>query len=110
MRAGCPHVGGDRGMKTPGQARRVRLFPRESALVTRHSSLVVREAALGLLLALPPFAVVVLLIAVPAVQTVFFTLGQVPTNNAAYSTGMHLVVSERPTLAVYRDLLGSPFF
>ena len=75
-----------------------------------HSAFRIREAVLGLLLALPPFAVVLLLIAVPAVQTVFFTLGQVPTNNAAYSTGMHLVVSERPTLAVYRDLLASPFF
>jgi ABC-type spermidine/putrescine transport system permease subunit I len=74
------------------------------------AALRVREAALGLLMALPPFAIVILLIAVPAVQAVTFSLGQVPTNNAAYSTGMHLVVSERPTLAVYRDLLASQFF
>jgi putative spermidine/putrescine transport system permease protein len=69
-----------------------------------------REAALGLALALPPFAVVVLLVIVPALQAVTFSLGQVPQDNASYSTGMHLVVSPAPTLRVYRELLATPTF
>ncbi|MGN6755468.1 MAG: ABC transporter permease [Thermomicrobiales bacterium] len=69
-----------------------------------------REPALGLLLASPPVVVVLLLIALPAVQAALFSLGQVPQDNAAYSTGMHLVSSPTLTLAVYRDLLSSPFF
>ncbi|HET8626038.1 MAG TPA: ABC transporter permease subunit [Thermomicrobiales bacterium] len=69
-----------------------------------------REAALGLIMASPPFAVVLLLIALPAIQAALFTLGIVPGNNVAFSTGMHIISSERPTLEVYRQLLASPFF
>lgn len=68
------------------------------------------EATLGLLLALPPFAAVLLLIAVPAVQALTFSLGQVPSGNAAYTTGMHLVTSPTPTLAVYQSLFANPAF
>ena len=57
----------------------------------------------------PPIGVVVLLILVPAVQAATFSLGLVPTDNLVFSTGQHLVNSDTATLAVYRDLLASPF-
>lgn len=69
-----------------------------------------REAGLGLLLALPPFIVVVMLIVVPALQAVTFSLGRVPLNNPSYSSGLHLIVSDTATLKVYRTLLASPAF
>jgi len=68
-----------------------------------------REASLGLALVAPPIAVLVLLIVVPAIQAATFSLGLVPANNLTFSTGQHLVSSERPTLEVYRQLLASPF-
>lgn len=69
-----------------------------------------REAALGVLLALPPFAVLVALIVYPAIEAFLFSLGQVPTDNAAFSTGMHLVVSKTITFDVYRQLFASDYF
>jgi ABC-type spermidine/putrescine transport system permease subunit I len=69
-----------------------------------------REAALGLALAAPPIVVLVLLIVVPAVEAFTFSLGQVPTDNPAFSTGLHLVTSPTPTFQVYQSLLASPFF
>ncbi len=69
-----------------------------------------REAGLGLLLALPPFAVLVALIVYPAVEAILFSLGQVPMDNPAFSTGMHLVVSKSLTLEVYRQLFSSSYF
>jgi len=69
-----------------------------------------QEAALGLILALPPFLVLILLIVYPAIEAFTFSLGQVPTDNAAFSTGMHLIVSPTPTLEVYRQLFASSFF
>src|SRR6202158_736863 len=68
-----------------------------------------REAAVGLAMAAPPMAVVLLLIVLPAIQATTFSLGLVPTDNLVFSTGQHLVNSATPTLAVYRDLLASPF-
>jgi putative spermidine/putrescine transport system permease protein len=68
-----------------------------------------REAALGLAMVAPPIGVVVLLIVLPAIQATTFSLGLVPTDNLVFSTGQHLVTSDTPTLAVYRDLLASPF-
>jgi putative spermidine/putrescine transport system permease protein len=56
-----------------------------------------------------PIGVVLLLIVVPAIQATTFSLGLVPTDNLVFSTGQHLVNSDTPTLAVYRDLLASPF-
>src|SRR5689334_472071 len=70
----------------------------------------VREAGLGLLLAAPPIVVLVLLIIVPALDALRFSLGIVPKGNITYSTGQHLIISDRPTLAVYRNLLNSQFF
>src|SRR6202165_4985705 len=68
-----------------------------------------REAAVGLAMVAPPIGVVLLLIVVPAIQATTFSLGLVPTDNLVFSTGQHLVNSATPTLAVYRDLLASPF-
>jgi putative spermidine/putrescine transport system permease protein len=68
-----------------------------------------REAAIGLAMVAPPIGVVLLLIVVPAIQATTFSLGLVPTDNLVFSTGQHLVNSPTPTLAVYRDLLASPF-
>lgn len=69
-----------------------------------------RQGALGFALALPPFLVLLALVAIPAVDGVLFSLGLVPKNNLAFSTGMHLVVSDHPTLEVYRNLLSSKYF
>lgn len=69
-----------------------------------------REAVLGLLMAFPPFAVLIGLVVYPAVEAVLFSLGQVPTDNVVFSSGMHLVVSKTLTLKVYQDLLASQFF
>jgi ABC-type spermidine/putrescine transport system permease subunit I len=69
-----------------------------------------REAALGLALASPPLVVLFLLIVLPAVDAFTFSLGLVPTDNPVFSTGMHLVTSPTPTLAVYRNLVASAFF
>src|SRR3984893_4260801 len=68
-----------------------------------------REAALGLAMVAGPLGVVLLLIVVPAIQATTFSLGLVPTDNLVFSTGQHLVTSDTPTLAVYRDLLASTF-
>lgn len=68
------------------------------------------EALLGLCLVAPPIVMLVLLIVVPAVEAVLFSVGQVPTDNVAFSSGMHLIVSPTPTLAVYRQLVSSQFF
>src|SRR3977135_4626120 len=68
-----------------------------------------REAALGLAMVAPPIGLVLLLIVLPAIQATTFSLGLVPTDNLVFSTGQHLVTSDTPTLAVYRDLLASPF-
>src|SRR5947209_14153798 len=57
----------------------------------------------------PPIAVLLFLIALPAVQATIFSLGIVPSDNLVFSTGQHLIKSDAPTLAVYRDLLASPF-
>lgn len=75
----------------------------------RFSSERVREAALGLSLVAPPTLVLLLLIVVPALQATTFSLGLVPAENLTFSTGQHLVNSQTPTLAVYQDLLASPF-
>jgi ABC-type spermidine/putrescine transport system permease subunit I len=69
-----------------------------------------REAALGFALASPPIIVLVLLIVAPAIEALLFSLGQVPTDNVAFSAGLHLIVSPTPTLAVYQNLVASTFF
>lgn len=61
-------------------------------------------------MALPPFLVLLALIVYPAVEAALFSLGQVPTNNIAFSTGMHLIESKTLTLDVYRQLFASSYF
>lgn len=65
---------------------------------------------MGLCLAAPPIIILVLLIIVPAVEAVLFSVGQVPTDNVAFSSGMHLIMSPTPTLQVYQQLVASRFF
>jgi ABC-type spermidine/putrescine transport system permease subunit I len=69
-----------------------------------------QEAALGLALVAPPMLVLLLLVILPAIQAVTFSLGIVPSDNLTFSTGQRLVSSPTPTLEVYRELLASPFF
>ncbi len=52
----------------------------------------------------------ILLIVAPAIDALTFSLGRVPSDNPVFSTGLHLVVSPTPTLAVYQDLFASRFF
>ncbi|MBF6594490.1 MAG: ABC transporter permease subunit [Thermaceae bacterium] len=68
-----------------------------------------REALIGLCLAALPVAAMFVLVVLPAFEGLRFSLGYVPGDNPAYSTGSHLVTSSTPTLEVYRTLLSSPF-
>jgi ABC-type spermidine/putrescine transport system permease subunit I len=68
-----------------------------------------REAVVGLAMVAPTVALLVVLIIVPAIQATTFSLGLVPTDNLTFSTGQHLIKSDTPTLAVYRELLASSF-
>jgi ABC-type spermidine/putrescine transport system permease subunit I len=52
----------------------------------------------------------VLLVIVPAVEALLFSVGQVPADNVIFSTGLHLVTSPTPTLEVYQSLLNDRFF
>lgn len=61
-------------------------------------------------MAAPPIVVMVLLIVVPGVDALWFSLGQVPADNPIFSSGMHLVTSPGLTLKVYQDLFASQFF
>jgi len=68
-----------------------------------------REALTGLGLASLPLAAMFVLVVLPAWEGLRFSLGRVPGDNPAYSTGSHLVTSPTPTLEVYKTLLSSPF-
>jgi ABC-type spermidine/putrescine transport system permease subunit I len=68
-----------------------------------------REAAIGLLMVMPPLVVLLFLIVLPAIQGTIFSLGIIPSDNLVFTTGQHLISSSTPTLDVYRDLLASPF-
>lgn len=68
------------------------------------------EAAIGILFALLPFSILVLLIVLPAVDSLLFSLGRVPASNVAFSTGMHLIKSQHLTLQVYKNLFTSKYF
>ena len=65
---------------------------------------------MGLLLVLPSMLVLVMLVLYPAFEALRFSLGSVPADNPAYNTGMDLIRSETPTLAVFEKLLGNAFF
>lgn len=61
-------------------------------------------------MAAPPIIVMVFLIVVPGIEAALFSLGQVPTDNPVFSTGMHIIASPTPTMRVYQNLIESPFF
>ncbi|BDP44471.1 spermidine/putrescine ABC transporter permease (plasmid) [Deinococcus aetherius] len=69
-----------------------------------------REALWGLLFVLPPLAVLVTLVVLPALDAVRFSLGLVPADNVSYTSGLNLVRSDVPTLQVFRDLFANPVF
>ena len=77
--------------------------------MSQSAELSLSDTVLGLGLVAPPMLVLLFLIVVPALQATTFSLGLVPSENLTFSTGQHLVKSDTPTLAVYQDLLGSPF-
>lgn len=68
-----------------------------------------REALVGLSLAALPVAAMFVLVVLPALEGLRFSLGHIPGDNLAYSTGSHLISSSTPTLEVYKRLLWSPF-
>lgn len=69
-----------------------------------------KEALVGLLLVTPPLLVLLFLVALPAWQAITFSLGLVPTDNVSYSSGLNLIRSDTPTLAVFRRLLATRSF
>jgi len=69
-----------------------------------------RQSLIGLLLASPPFLLMLLLIVVPTVQAFLYSVGQVPTDNIVFQADIDLVSSAGPTFLVYSRLLASVFF
>lgn len=58
----------------------------------------------------PPVAVLLLLIVIPAFDAVRFSLGLVPEGNSSYTLGLDLVRSQRPTLKVFENLFANDAF
>src|SRR5207302_10699335 len=50
------------------------------------------------------------LVVFPAVEAAWFSLGLVPEDNVTFSTGMHVITSDTPTLAVYQQLWDNQAF
>ena len=63
-----------------------------------------------MILAAPPFVMLVLLVVVPAVEAFTFSVGLVSEDNVTFSTGMHVIRSDTPTLAVYQQLFANEAF
>lgn len=59
---------------------------------------------------LPPLAVLLLLIVIPAFDAIRFSLGMVPEGNTSYTLGLDLVRSDHPTLKVFENLFASDAF
>ncbi|MGI8914310.1 MAG: ABC transporter permease [Chloroflexota bacterium] len=68
-----------------------------------------RHNLVGLLLASPPFLLMLLLIVVPTVQAFLYSVGQVPTDNIVFKADIDLVSSATLTFLVYSRLLASVF-
>ncbi|WP_424952619.1 ABC transporter permease [Deinococcus sp.] len=68
------------------------------------------KSLLGLLFLVPPLAVLTLLVLLPALDAVRFALGLVPTDNVSYASGLNLIRSSQPTLAVFGRLFSSASF
>lgn len=69
-----------------------------------------REAWWGLLFVLPPLAILLALVVIPALDAVRFSLGLVPEDNVAYANGLNVVRSKTPTLQVFGALFANPAF
>jgi putative spermidine/putrescine transport system permease protein len=69
-----------------------------------------RHGLVGLLLASPPFLLMLFLIVVPTVQAFLYSVGQVPSNNIVFKADIDLVSSATLTFLVYARLLASSFF
>ncbi|GGR10737.1 spermidine/putrescine ABC transporter permease [Deinococcus ruber] len=65
---------------------------------------------LGLLFLVPPLAVLTLLVLLPAFDALRFSLGWVPEDNVSYASGLNLIRSSQPTLAVFGRLFSSASF
>ncbi|THF86757.1 ABC transporter permease subunit [Deinococcus sp. KSM4-11] len=68
------------------------------------------KSLLGLLFVLPPLLVLTLLVLWPAVDALRFSLGLVPAGNVNYTTGLDLIRSDHPTLAVFSRLVSNVAF
>ncbi len=87
-------------------------FPLSQVLPVRTRSRVrVRpQAVWGLLFMLPPLAVLVFLVLLPALEALQFSLGRLPADNVSYASGLNLVSTQTPTLKVFQNLFASPAF
>ena len=86
------------------------LVPSSSARNSGRLSPLAREGVVGLLLVLPPIAVLILLVIYPALEALWFSLGFVPADNPSYASGLDLIRSSSPTLKVFQKLFSSSFF
>ncbi|NJK45708.1 MAG: ABC transporter permease subunit, partial [Pleurocapsa sp. SU_196_0] len=68
------------------------------------------QPVVGLLLITPVIAVLTVLIVVPALEALRFSLGFVPEDNPAYASGLDLVRSDTGTLEAFQKLFGNAFF
>jgi putative spermidine/putrescine transport system permease protein len=68
------------------------------------------QPVVGLLLVTPVIAVLTVLILIPALEALRFSLGFVPEDNPAYASGLDLVRSDSGTLEAFQKLFASSFF
>lgn len=68
------------------------------------------QSLLGLFFLIPPLAVLTVLVLIPAFDALRFSLGLVPEDNVSYASGLNVIRSAHPTLAVFGKLLASPAF
>lgn len=68
------------------------------------------QALWGLAFMLPPIAVLVFLVLLPAYEALKFSLGIVPQDNVSYASGLNLISTQSPTLKVFGNLFASPAF
>jgi len=68
------------------------------------------QAVWGLLFMLAPMALLTLLIVLPALDAVRFSLGLVPEDNMSYANGLNVLRSKTATLEVFQKLFATPSF
>jgi putative spermidine/putrescine transport system permease protein len=69
-----------------------------------------KEPVAGLLLVIPPLALLVLLIIIPAFEALRFSVGIVPEDNPAYASGLNVIRSASPTFQVFENLFQNQSF